>query len=76
MTLFISENGVSWGAHLSVQPGPDAYTGSGDQGRIQHQETVPGTTEKCSSQVGARFNGQSVEFSLYSISQSIEKFRN
>lgn len=56
MTLFISENGVSRGAHLSVQPGPDAYTGSGDQGRIQHQEAVPGTTEKCSSQVGARFS--------------------
>lgn len=62
MTLFISENGVSWGAHLSVQPGPDAHSGSGDEGGIQHQEAVSGTTEKCSSQVGARFNGQSVEF--------------
>lgn len=58
MSLFISENGVPWGAHLSVQPGSDAYTGSRDQGGIQHQETVSGTTEKCSSQVSAQFSGR------------------
>lgn len=59
MSWFISENGVSWGAHLSVQPGPDAHTGSGDKGWIQYQETVPRTTEKCSSQVSTQSSGQS-----------------
>lgn len=65
MTLLISENGVSRGAHLPVQPGPDAHTGSGDKGGIQYQETVPGTTEKCSSQVSTQSSGQSFHCTVF-----------
>lgn len=65
MTLLISENGVSRGAHLPVQPGPDAHTGSRDKGGIQYQETVPGATEKCSSQVSTQSSGQSFHCTVF-----------
>ena len=53
-----SENGLSWRAHLPLQSGADAHSGSGDQGGIQYPEVMPRAAEKCPGQVSGRLKGR------------------
>ncbi len=43
--ILLVENGLSWGAHISVQSGHDADFITRRQGWFKHQKNLPRTTE-------------------------------